>query len=80
MARIKGVQDDEASFLQRSVFRAAAKQIGDVPEPMRVMAKSGGLLWGGGFFQICFDRAKTVDSGLKTLACLKAASMIGCLF
>ena len=27
-----------------------------------------------------FGRAKSVDSKLKTLACLKAASLIGCVF
>ena len=80
MARIEGVQDKEASFLQRFVFRTAAKQLGAVPAPLRIMAKSGGTMWGAGGFQMGFDRAQSVPSKLKTLACLKAASMIGCLF
>lgn len=80
MARIEGIQDKEASFLQRIVFRIAAKQGRAVPAPLRIMAKSGGTMWGAGGFEMGFDRAKSVPPKLKTLACLKAASMIGCLF
>ena len=80
MSRMKGVQDAEASFLTRRVFGVAEKQTGRVPEPLRLMAKSGGTMWSAGLFQMAFDRAQSVDSRLKTLACLKAASMIGCVF
>jgi len=80
MSRIDGVTDEEAGFVRRNVFNMAAKQLGAVPEPLRIMAKSGGTMWGAGMFQLCFDRAKTVDAKLKTLASLKASSMIGCLF
>jgi hypothetical protein len=80
MARIEGVQDTEASFIQRFVFRTAAKQAGAVPDPLRIMARSGGTMWAAGGFQMGFDRAQSVPPRLKTLACLKAASMIGCLF
>ena len=37
MARLKGVSDEEASFVTRSVFRAAAKKTGKVPDPLRIM-------------------------------------------
>ena len=80
MARIKGTSDREASFFQRFIFRTAAKQAGAVPEPLRIMAKSGGVMLGAGLFQTGFDRAKSVEPKLKFLASLKAASMIGCLF
>jgi hypothetical protein len=80
MSRIKGVQDDEAGWIQRRVFGMAAKQLGAVPEPLRVMAKSGGVMWAAGAFQTCFDRAKSLEPRIKILASLKAASMVGCLF
>ena len=80
MARIDGIQDAEASALQRFVFRTAARQVGAVPEPLRIMAHSGGAMWGGGLFQLAFDRATSVEPRLKTLACLKAAALIGCVF
>ena len=44
------------------------------------MARSGGTMWGAGLFQTAFERADRVDRKLKTLACLKAASLIGCVF
>lgn len=80
MARVEGIQDEQASLLQRFVFRTAARQTGAVPEPLRIMAHSGATMWAAGFFQTGFERARSVEPGLKTLACLKAASMIGCVF
>ncbi|MEM9176490.1 MAG: hypothetical protein AAGC67_14805 [Myxococcota bacterium] len=80
MARIEGLRDDEASFMTKRVFGAAEKQLGAVPDPMRIMAKSSATMWGAGLLQVSLDRAQTVPVRLKTLVCLKAASMIGCLF
>jgi hypothetical protein len=80
MSRINGVQDDEAGFVTRRVFGVAAKQLGAVPDPLRVMAKSGGVMWACGTFQMCLDRAKSLEPKLKELASLKAASMVGCVF
>ena len=80
MARIEGVRDDEASFMTKRVFAAAAKEAGAVPDPLRIMAKSSPTMWGAGLLQVSLDRAKSVPDRLKTLACLKAASMIGCVF
>ena len=80
MARIEGLTDQEASFAQKRVFAAAAKGAGAVPDPLRIMAKSSATMWGAGLFEIGFGRARSVPPKLKTLACLKAASMIGCVF
>ena len=80
MARIRGISDEEASFVTGRVFSIAAKQSGEVPDPLRIMAKSGGTMWGAGLFQLASDRANRVDKKLKTLGCLKAASLIGCVF
>lgn len=80
MARIEGIQDDAASFLQKRVFAIAARQAGAVPEPLRIMARSSGTMWGAGLFQTGFDRAKSVPEAWKTLACLRVASLVGCVF
>ena len=80
MSRIDGVTDREASFVTRRVFAVAKKQTGAVPEPLRLMARSRGTMWAAGLFQTAFERARAVDPRLKTLACLKAASLIGCVF
>lgn len=80
MPRIEGIQDSEASFVQRMVFRTAARQAGAVPEPLRLMALSSATMWSAGLFEMSFDRATSVSPRLKTLACLKVASMVGCVF
>ncbi len=80
MSRIKGVDDQEAKFLTRQIFRGAARQVGAVPDPMRLMAKSGGVLWATTGFELGIGRARSLDPNLKVLASLKAASMVGCLF
>lgn len=80
MSRIKGVRDSEAGFLTGQIFRAAAKPFGKVAEPLRLMAKSTGVLWACIGFELGIRRAKSLDPKLKGLASLKAASMIGCLF
>ena len=80
MARIDGISDEEASFITKRVFAVSAKETGRVPDPLRIMAKSGPSMFGIGLFQMVFDNAKTVDKKYKTLACLKAAALIGCVF
>ncbi len=80
MARIHGIQDGEASLLQRFIFRSAARQAGAVPDPLRIMAKSAGVMWAAGLFQLSFGRARSLPAKWKDLVCLKAASMIGCVF
>ena len=79
MARIDGVSDREASFLTRRVFQTAARQTGNVPDPLRLMARSSGTMWAAGLFQTIFERAQSVPPKLKVLACLKSASLVGCL-
>lgn len=80
MARIEGLTDEEAGFMTKRVFAAAAKEAGAVPDPLRIMAKSSGTMWGAGLLQVSLGRARSVPDRLKTLACLKVASMIGCVF
>lgn len=80
MARIEGVRNEDASFLTKRVFAAAARQTGAVPDPLRIMAKSSATMWGAGLLQTSLDRGRTVPARLKILVCLKAASMIGCVF
>lgn len=80
MARIDGLADERAGFLQRLAFRSAARRTGAVPEPLRIMARSPAVLWAAGLFEIGFDRARTLEARHKDLVCLKAASMVGCVF
>ena len=80
MARLEGIRDDEAGVVQRAVFRAARRRAGQVPEPLRIMARSAGVMWAAGGFELGLGRARAVDPALKDLASLKVASLVGCVF
>ncbi len=80
MARIDGISDEDATFLQNRVFAVAAAQTGAVPDPLRIMAHSSGTMWSAGLFQLAFDRARSLEPRIKYLVCLKASSMVGCVF
>jgi len=80
MARLDGVTDSEAGLIVRSVFKAAGKRVGRIPEPLRIMAKSSGTMWAAGGFEMGFGRARAVPAHLKGLASLKVAGMVGCVF
>jgi hypothetical protein len=80
MSRIEGLKDSEAGFIVGRIFKAAGKMRGAIPEPLRLMARNGGVLWAAVGFELGFGRAKSLDDKIKSLVSLKAASMVGCLF
>ncbi len=80
MTRVNGVSDAEAGFIRRSIFKAGERRLGAVPEPLRLMAHSSGVMWASGLFELAIDRARAVDPTLKDLASLKVAAMVGCVF
>ncbi|MEM7410224.1 MAG: hypothetical protein AAF430_08330 [Myxococcota bacterium] len=80
MARIEGIQDDQASALTRAVFRGAKQRAGQVPDPLRIMALSKSVMWAAGFYELASAKGSRVPAALKALAGVKAAAMIGCVF
>jgi len=80
MSRIEGLKDSELGFIVRRIFKEAKKLRGAVPDPLRLMARSSGVLWAAIGFELGIGRAKSLDDKLKSLASLKVASMVGCLF
>ena len=56
------------------------RRFGEVAEPLTVMAHHPKLLLGYGMMELAFERSKLVDEHLKSLAVLKAATMVGCEF
>jgi len=80
MSRIKGISDREAGLIQSAFFRAAKARVGKVPEPNRLMAHSSGVMWAAGLYEVASGRARTLPAGLKSLAELKVASLVGCVF
>ncbi len=48
--RIEGIDDAQASFLTRQVYKAAKKRAGEVPDPLRLYAHSPPTMFAAGFF------------------------------
>jgi hypothetical protein len=80
MARLDGLTDSDAGVLARAIFNGAKRLVGQVPEPLRIMAHNTWVMNANTGFEFAFGRAKAVDAGLKGLASVKAASMVGCVF
>ena len=80
MARLEGVGDSEAGLVTRQVFRGAAKKLGVVPDPLRLMAHSNPVMFADILFELAWAKAKNLDPVLRDLCQLKVASMVGCLF
>ncbi len=74
--RIIGIQ--EGGPLLRLVFRKVKRDYGRVPDPLKVSARHPDVLRAYGAFEWSLDRARLVDSRLKDLAGLKAATVSGC--
>jgi AhpD family alkylhydroperoxidase len=90
MARIQGVQQDQAgpmvklvySFMRRGMKKLTGREpaSGSGIEPVEIWAHQPKLMSGMGRFQQAARKASTVDERLKNLVELKGAQMIGCEF
>lgn len=80
MARIAGVPEREAGPFGRLAYLLSRRRFGEVAEPLAVMARHPKLLLGYGLLELVFERSNLVDERLKSLAVLKAATLIGCEF
>jgi hypothetical protein len=80
MARIEGLTDADAGMFARYAFSVSKKRVGKVTEPLRIMGLASSVLMAAGGFEMGIARAKSVDERLKTLASIKVASMVGCVF
>jgi 4-carboxymuconolactone decarboxylase len=80
MARIEGISDRRANLLTRSLYSAARRKIGRVPEPMRISAHQGRLLAATAGMELAQQAVDSLDPALKALAEIRTATMIGCPF
>jgi hypothetical protein len=80
MARIEGVSDAEAGLVTRGVYRGAKQMLRQVPEPLRIMAHSKPVMWADVMFELALGRAHAVPARLKSLASIKVAALVGCVF
>ena len=64
----------------RLAYKLSRRRFGKEAELLTVMAHHPRLLLGYGMFKLAFKRSNLVDERLKSLAVLKAATMVGCEF
>lgn len=80
MARIEGIAPKRASWLVRVVYGMARRMFGQVPEPLAVNAHNPAIFRATIGYEYFLSKAKRAEERLKSLAALKAATMVGCPF
>ena len=80
MPRIEPLATERASLLQRFIFFLTKRRVGKVLDPMRVVAHHGPIFQGYVGYEFALTHAVRVDVKLKTLASLRAGSLVGCSF
>jgi hypothetical protein len=85
-SRIEGISDERAGLFARFVFWLTRRKLrkldgnGRVVGPVRVMAHHPTLLATYGSFESGLERCRKVPERLKSLAMIRAATLVGCPF
>ena len=84
MARIEGAVPQKQGFLSgvltRIVYGLVKRTLGRAVMPVRVTAHHSKILWGYGQMEQSLAGRRLVDAGLKDLAQLRVATLVGCPF
>jgi hypothetical protein len=86
MARMSGIEPNQAGFLTRFIFWMTRRKIGKLAghqrliEPVQITAHHPRLLWAYGQMEMGQEAAHAVPANLKALADIKTALLIGCPF
>jgi hypothetical protein len=86
MARIQGVEPAEAGWFTRLVYWLVRRKMGKLTgrnrliEPITVTAHHPRLLKAMGQMEMGQEAARSVPVRLKSLASIKAATLVGCPF
>ena len=80
MARIAGVEPEQAGWFVRFVYWMVRRKLGRVVLPIKIAAHHPRLLRSVGEMEAGQMAARSVDAGLKSLAEVKVATLIGCSF
>jgi len=80
MARIKGVEAAQAGWFVRFVYYMVRRKLGRVVLPIKIAAHHPRLLRSLGEMEAGQLAAHSADAGLKSLASIKTAMLIGCPF
>ncbi len=80
MARIPGVEPENAGFLVRLAYWFTKRKIGRVIMPVRIHAHHPRLLRGLGSMEMAQQAAQAVAPSFKGLINIRVAMRIGCPF
>lgn len=78
--RIEGIAKSKAGLFVRFVYWFSQRRFGKVADPLRVTGHHPWVSFGQGMFELAGERAHLVESRLKDLAQIKAATLVGCPF
>jgi hypothetical protein len=84
MARIAGADPKRQGWLSglftRIVYGMTRRHLGHVVAPVEVTAHHSRILWGYGQMEQSLGSSSQVDAGLKHLAEMRVATLVGCPF
>jgi hypothetical protein len=84
MARIRGADPTKQGLLRglftRIVYVMTRRKVGKVVMPVQIVAHHPKLLWGYGQMEQSLASSHLVSAGLKDLAQLRVATLVGCPF
>jgi len=80
MARISGLERNQAPWHLRWFYGAMRKMFGKELTPAKIQMRLPGLIWGGIAMQKGLDKSRRVSLRYTLLGTLRAASRIGCPF
>jgi 4-carboxymuconolactone decarboxylase len=80
MARIQGVEANQAGLFTRFLYWMTRRKVGRVIQPCKITAHQPRLLVAMGGMEMGQQALRSVDAKLKVLAEIKAATLVGCPF
>jgi 4-carboxymuconolactone decarboxylase len=80
MARIAGVEPEQAGWFVRFVYWMVRRKLGRVVLPIKIAAHHPRLLRSVGEMEAGQMAARSLNASLKSLAEVKVATLIGCPF
>jgi hypothetical protein len=80
MARVEGAPPGRVGPFARLAYWLCRRRFGKVVEPLAVHAHHPAIFQGYGAYEFALGRARKVPACLKTLAGIKAATLVGCPF
>jgi hypothetical protein len=80
MARISGVEAQQAGIVTRFLYWITKRKVGRVILPFKITAHQPRLLFAVGGMEMGQQALCAVDPKLKALASIKTATLVGCPF